>query len=145
MIVCCCHMRNGNLASSVTCRSTSPASPFREPHLHTKTHTNNPPLKLPETVDQTPGYAQTYRSLCTVALDLAVCPKAQDTRVKLNYRLVAPGPKKGLVCWLFTEKSSFSHFGIEGKNVVRIKEESPSLEDISVFRWREMQPVLAKC
>ena len=51
------------------------------------------------------------RSLCTVALDLAVCPHGPDTRLKLNYRLVALGPKRGLFGWPLSEKSSFSNSG----------------------------------
>lgn len=73
--------------------------------------------KLDETVDQTPGYAQMCRSLCTVALDLAVCPHGPDTRLKLNYRLVAPGPKRGLFGWPLSEKRSFTHSGT-GKDVI---------------------------
>lgn len=69
------------------------------------------------------------RSLCTVALDLAVCPHGPDTRLKLNYRLVAPGPKRGLFGWPLSEKHSFSHSGT-GKNVMGFKEENASLEDI---------------
>lgn len=67
--------------------------------------------KLDEAVDQTPGCAQMRRSPCTVALDLAVCPRGPDTRLKLNYRLVAPGPKRGLFGWPLSEKLSFSHSG----------------------------------
>lgn len=69
------------------------------------------------------------RSLCTVALDLAVCPHGPDTRLKLNYRLVAPGPKRGLFGWPLSEKRSFSHSGT-GKNVMGFKDENGSLEDI---------------
>ncbi len=69
------------------------------------------------------------RSLCTVALDLAVCPHGPDTRLKLNYRLVAPEPKRGLFGWPLSEKRSFSHSGT-GKDVMGFKEENASLEDI---------------
>lgn len=70
------------------------------------------------------------RSLCTVALDLAVCPHGPDTRLKLNYRLVAPGPKRGLFGWPLSEKRSFSHSGTGKKNVMGFKEEKAGLEDI---------------
>lgn len=102
-------------------------------HTHTPAHTRYPLPKLDETVDQTPGCAQMRRSLCTVALDLAVCPHGPDTRLKLNYRLVAPGPKRGLFGWPLSEKSSFSNSGTgkkKKKNVMGFKEENVSLGDI---------------
>lgn len=67
------------------------------------------------------------RSFCTVALDLAVRPHGPDTRLKLNYRLVAPGPKRGLFGWPFSGKRSFCD---EEKNVMGFKKENVSLEDI---------------
>lgn len=87
--------------------------------------------KLDEAVDQTPGCAQMRRSPCTVALDLAVRPRGPDARLKLNYRLVAPGPKRGLFGWPLSEKLSFSHSGTGRKNVMGFKEENAGFEDIS--------------
>lgn len=53
------------------------------------------------------------RSLCTVALDLAVCPHGPDTRLKLNYRLVAPGPKRGLFGFPLSESTHSLIRGLE--------------------------------
>lgn len=118
-------MRNSYLASSVTCTSSAEIPPqCSDTHTHALEHAHKLcPPKLDETVDQTPGCAQMRRSLCTVALDLAVCPHGPDTRLKLNYRLVAPGPKRGLFGWPFSEKRSFSHSGT-WKNVMGFKEEN---------------------
>lgn len=73
-------------------------------------------------VDQTPGCGPTCRSLCTGALDLAACPHGPDARLKLNYRLVAPGPERGLFGWPLSETRSFSQ-SQTGKNVTVFKEE----------------------
>lgn len=103
-------------------------------HIHT--HPGCPPFKLCESADQTPGCAQTYSSLCTVVLDLGLCPYAPDACEKLNYRLVAPSPKRGLFSWLYSEMRSFSHSGIgKGGNVVGIKRESASLGRYFCILW----------
>lgn len=96
-------------------------------------HTRRPRPELAE-ADRAPGCAQTHTFLSAVALDLPVCPRAPDTRLKLNYRLAAAGPKRGLFGCSFSEKHLFSRLGTGGKkNVLGFKEESAGREGISVF------------
>lgn len=92
-------------------------TPPRHTQEQEHAHILSPLPKLDETVDVTPGCAQMHRSLCTVALDLAVCPHGPDTRLKLNYRLVAPGTTRGLFARPLSEKCLFSHSGSGGKNI----------------------------
>lgn len=131
-------MRNSYLASSLTYISGAEIL-LKLTHTHTHTHAQEhadilcPLPKLDETVDQTPGCAQLRRSLCTVALDLAVCPHGPDTRLKLNYRLVALGPKRGLFGWPLSEKRSFSHSGTGKKMSWDLKKKMPVLKTFSFF------------
>lgn len=136
------YMRSSHLASGLTCVSSAEIPPQ---HTHTLMHRNTHCVLLPkvdETVDQTPGCAQLCRSLCTVALDLAVCPHGPDTRLKLNYRLVALGPKRGLFGWPLSEKRAFSHSETGKKMSWDLRKKMPVLKTFSYFWLWALEPVV---